>query len=186
MLDSHPIANIFPMMEPQPFEQFQADIKARGLEETVIWLYEGKIIDGRNRHKACEALGVSYETQEYKGNDPIGFVLSRNLHRRQLNESQRAMIGARIATLHQGAPVGNTHKSEAATSVTTGKHKVIKETNLSISQTKESSHQNSGDVKQEEAADWLNVSTMTIKHAKKVQTEADPQVIAAVEHGEFS
>jgi len=41
--------------------------------------------------------------KEYTGDDPIGFVLSANLHRRHLNESQRAMVGAKLTKLALGA-----------------------------------------------------------------------------------
>jgi hypothetical protein len=48
-----------------------------------MWLYEGQILDGRNRARACEALGIEPETRVYAGDDPVGFVISRNLHRRR-------------------------------------------------------------------------------------------------------
>lgn len=40
MLESHPIANIFPMMSEDVFAAFLEDVKARGFEEPDIWLYE--------------------------------------------------------------------------------------------------------------------------------------------------
>ncbi|WP_316188303.1 MULTISPECIES: MT-A70 family methyltransferase [unclassified Bradyrhizobium] len=36
--------------------------------------------------------------------DPLDFVLSRNLHRRQMSADERRMVGARLVTLRQGRP----------------------------------------------------------------------------------
>src|SRR5215510_479747 len=97
----HPLANIFPLLAGEEFDALVADIEASGLCEAV-WLYEGQILDGRNRYRACQALGQDCATRDYTGNDPLGFVLSMNLQRRHLDESQRAMIAARLATMRQG------------------------------------------------------------------------------------
>jgi hypothetical protein len=104
----HPIANIFPMMEGKEFERFKEDIKTRKLQEPII-TYDGKILDGRNRYNACKELYLTPTTKQYDGGDPVGFVLSANLHRRHLNESQRAMVAAKLASLKVGA---NQHTKE--------------------------------------------------------------------------
>src|SRR6516165_5355862 len=93
----HPIANIFPLMTDEEFEAFKEDIKTKTQQEPII-LYQGKILDGRNRYKACKALYRDPITEEYKGSDPLGYVLSANLHRRHLKESQRATIAANLVT----------------------------------------------------------------------------------------
>ena len=62
-------------------------------------------MDGRNRYRACELAELDLEPDDitqYEGNDPLGFVVSKNLHRRHLNESQRAQIAADIANMPQG------------------------------------------------------------------------------------
>jgi hypothetical protein len=103
-LEPHPIAGLFPLLDKDSigFKALIEDIKANRQHDPVI-LYEGKILDGRNRYRACEHLGIDVATREYVGSDPIGFVLSVNLHRRHLNTSQRAMVAAKLADLEPGA-----------------------------------------------------------------------------------
>jgi hypothetical protein len=98
----HPIADIFPLLEGPAFDALVDDIRERGQQEP-IWLYDGKIIDGRNRYLACQRLNRETKTREWIGDDPIGFVLGANLHRRHLNESQRAMVAAKLTDLEKGA-----------------------------------------------------------------------------------
>jgi len=97
----HPLADIFPLLDGDAFDAFVADIEARGLQEP-IWLYEGKVLDGRNRYRACHQAGVDIRTNPYTDNDPVGFVVAANLHRRHLNETQRAMIAAKLVTTKLG------------------------------------------------------------------------------------
>lgn len=96
--ESHPIADIFPLMLPEEFVALKEDIKINGLLEPV-WMYEGLILDGRSRCRACIESGVDIQVKEYLGNDPLGFVISLNLKRRYLNESQRRMAAAKLANL---------------------------------------------------------------------------------------
>src|SRR5262245_22886575 len=102
--DFHPLADLFPMLEDKSaaFEALVDDIRERKQQEPV-WLYEGKILDGRNRYLACQRLGREIQVKDFAGDDPIGFVLSANLHRRHLNESQRAMVAAKLTSLGVGA-----------------------------------------------------------------------------------
>jgi N6-adenosine-specific RNA methylase IME4 len=81
----------------------KGDIAANGQLEP-IWLYNGQIIDGRNRFRCCEALGKKPKFKEYKGteNELLAFIISLNLRRRHLNESQRGMAAAQIANMRQG------------------------------------------------------------------------------------
>ena len=92
----HPIAGLFPLMEGAEFDELAADIKARGLIET-IWLYDNLIIDGRNRYRACLEVGVEprYRTWE-GGGSLVLFVVSLNLIRRHLNESQLAFVALKV------------------------------------------------------------------------------------------
>jgi hypothetical protein len=98
----HPYSECFPLIDGQAFEDLVLDIKTNGLREK-IWLFENKILDGRNRWLACKKAGVKPLTRIYSGKDPLGFVVSLNVKRRHLTESQLAMAAARIATLRHGS-----------------------------------------------------------------------------------
>ena len=105
----HEAANIFPLMNSEEFDQLKADIEERGQKEYAV-LFDGKIIDGRNRYRACQALGVECEFSELEEcDDPVAYVISANLHRRQLKTSQRAMCAAKLAGLPRGT---NQHTKE--------------------------------------------------------------------------
>jgi N6-adenosine-specific RNA methylase IME4 len=101
VLTYHPLANLFPLIEGAEFEEFVADVGQCGVREPIV-LYEGKILDGRNRYRASVQAGVPCPTRVYDDDDPLGFVISLNLKRRHLDESQRSMVAARLATLARG------------------------------------------------------------------------------------
>ena len=101
-MEFHQCANVFPLMSEQEFGLLCNDIGQNGLLER-IWIYDEKIIDGRNRYKACLAVGVEPEFREWQGNGSlVAFIVSLNLHRRHLSESQRGLIAARLANLEKG------------------------------------------------------------------------------------
>ena len=64
------------------------------------------MIDGRHRARVCSDLGVEPTVREYEGEESslVAFVVSLNLHRRHLDESQRAMVAAKLATMNRGRP----------------------------------------------------------------------------------
>lgn len=101
-MNFHPLSELFPLMQGREFDELVADIKANGLREP-IWTYEGQILDGRNRWRACEAAQLAHRPMRtYEGDDPVSFVVSLNLHRRHLDSSQRSAVAARLSTLEHG------------------------------------------------------------------------------------
>lgn len=103
----HPLAELFPILKDQEFEDLVADIQTNGLLSPIT--KDGdEILDGRNRYLACEEAGVAPTYKDYDGDDPLAFVISKNLHRRHLSESQRALVAAEISNLDVGRPSINT------------------------------------------------------------------------------
>src|ERR1035437_4658364 len=101
-LGFHPMAEIFQLLNNEGLKALADDIAEHGLLDEII-LLDGKILDGRCRYLACERVGVSPKFHDYVGDDPLGFVISRNVHRRHLTKTQSAFAAARAATLPVGA-----------------------------------------------------------------------------------
>jgi len=126
----HSLADIFPLLNGSEFEKLTDSVAESGLREPIR-LYEGKILDGRNRYRACLAAGVEPWFEEYTGDDPLAYVIDLNVLRRHLNESQRAMVAARLAQLAQGRPktgqlagLGLPSQSQAAGALNVGERTV--------------------------------------------------------------
>ncbi|WP_051213289.1 MT-A70 family methyltransferase [Maritalea myrionectae] len=172
-LDFHPLANAFPFIEGDDHERLTEDIALHGLHEPIIML-DGMILDGRNRYNALLKLGFAkeqwFETFEDYCNrtgtnaDPAQFVVSRNIHRRHLSASQRALAAASIANLRQGAR-RDLAKGEDAPDKDANLQKVEAQTSI------------------KEAAAMLNVSPRSVANAKKVQDKAAPELTEAVREG---
>jgi hypothetical protein len=178
MREFHPVANIFPLMEGKAFDEFIEDVRSNGLREPVTLHPDGRVVDGRNRYRACERVGIEpvYRTwDESVHGDLVKFVCSLNLQRRMLDESQRAMVAAKIANLGDGqrasaTPMGVAQPEAAAmlnvgtTSVQRAR-KVLKDGAASLVEAVER-----GDVSVRQAADIA-----TLELAKQAELVALPR-----------
>jgi len=90
-LQAHRLAKLIPPMSEQEFAELRDDISENGLQ-TPITLYEGQILDGRHRARACAELGIEAMVREYEGDDPRTYILSANVRRRHLTTTQKALI----------------------------------------------------------------------------------------------
>ncbi len=98
-------------MEGEEFKIFTEDIRANGVREPIT-IFEDKILEGRNRYRAGRYKLNEGNFRPYTGTDPLGFVISANVHRRHLDTSQRAMTAARLVTSKLG---DNQHKNGLTT-----------------------------------------------------------------------
>ena len=88
--------NIFPEAKAEDFTRLLDDIRANGFDQKQpVTLYEGEVLDGWNRTKACQELGIKPPTVIFNGSDAeaIAFVMRTN-KRRNLNSGQWACIAA--------------------------------------------------------------------------------------------
>ena len=96
-LEAHPAAALIPLLDGGEFRQLRQNIQARGLLEPIV-LLEGKVLDGRNRLRACKELGIEPRFKEWNRNDgdPYEYVWSQNAERRHLAPGQKVALRARF------------------------------------------------------------------------------------------
>jgi len=157
----HPFADVFPMLDESELQKLADDILENGQHQPILVTEDGLILDGRNRWAACVRAATSPVTKVIQGDDDelLKLVLSMNLHRRHLNESQRGMVAAKLADLKPGQRASK--KSAAGIPA-------------------------AGGVSQQEAAKALNVSRDTVQGCAKIRREGSPETVAKVERGELS
>jgi hypothetical protein len=73
----HPLADLFPLMRGSDFAALLGDIQSNGLREKIV-LYQGKILDGRNRYRACRKAAVACRFVKYSGKQPPVLALKAN------------------------------------------------------------------------------------------------------------
>lgn len=153
--DIHPYALIFPPMSRQDFDSLAEDMRANGLLDPIT-LYDGQILDGRNRYRACANLSIKPSFVDFVGDNEaaLAFVISKNLARRHLNEAQRALVAESLANMQVGG--------------------------------KEANSANLHNCSQSDAAKKLNVSTRSVATARAIKQTAEPEVVQAVQDGKIS
>lgn len=159
----HEIANIFPLLEGDQFQAFVADIKENGQREPAR-IYQGKILDGRNRYRACVELGIKCKAENVEPDDPIAYVLSLNRFRRHLSHSQWAMIGDRARDLYDQQA-----KERQKLSKGRGKKGVNDSTHLLEGKSRD------------HAGAAVGISGPSIDAARTVRQQGIPELVSAVE-----
>lgn len=150
----HPLSELFPLMEASELEELATDIR-QNTQRAPITLYEGKILDGRNRYRACKLANVEPKVRVFSSGDARAFILSVNVFRRHLTTSQRALVAAKLANLSNG-------QKPTSANLPTSKPPVT----------------------QSEAAHELKVSERSVRAAQEVIRTAPKKEIKKIERGE--
>lgn len=177
----HPVADIFPRMSGAEFVALRDDICENGQREP-IWMWQDFIIDGRHRAQACAELGIAPTSREYQGDESslVGFVVSLNLHRRHLDESQRAMVAGKLANLERGA---NQHASIDASTVTqTQAAELLNVSRKSVQRAREVLDNGTPDLVA--AVERGEVSVSAAATAAALPAEDQTEIVAEIEAGE--
>jgi len=158
--EQHPIGAVWPALSEEDYQKLVASIEAIGILDKIT-VYEGKILDGWHRYKACTELRIkNIPMVEYEGDDPGSFVIGKNEARRHEDKSQRAFAVAQTIDICEksGRPSRyvDAKKPDNIIGLTTG-----------------------------QAAKLAGVGEATMRQAKAV-TKAEPAVQEAVRSGEMS
>ena len=95
----HPLSSLFPRMPERDYEALRDDIAQHGQQTPIALTPSGELLDGAHRARACAELGITPQTITL-AIDPAqyqDFVVSANLNRRHLSDSDRALVAARLA-----------------------------------------------------------------------------------------
>ncbi len=164
----HPLAELIPGMTDAEFADLKADIEANGQREPIT-IYEGMVLDGRHRYRACEELGIETFQKLYEGDSPATFVISLNVKRRSLTPSQRAAVAVEFLpeleaeARKRKAHPGNTNRlGPRSQSEKPNPHRA-----------------------REDAGDLVGVSGATVDRARRVKVRA-PEIFEKVKSGEVS
>ena len=93
-----PLALMFPDLAEDELASLALDIAANGLlEEITVAGDPPHVVDGKNRLRACDRVGVNPSYRLLREDiDPRDYVWARNGERRDLTKSQRAMAIAEL------------------------------------------------------------------------------------------
>ena len=168
---AHTEANIFPMMSDKELKSLAQSISDHG-QAVPIEIFEGKIIDGRNRCKACRIAGVEPQfvdvTERLAGCDKFDYVFDKNDERRHLTTAQRATAAAKYSQLKKVKKTAKVaqNKGKAPTLGPNGPKVSGKATAV--------------------AAEKFGVSERSTKRALKVQRGGSTATRSALDHGKIS
>ena len=170
-MNSHPAAGIFPLMSGSEFQELCNSIRENGQRESIKRLSDGRIVDGRNRHQACQLIGIEplFETVGIDDQEVMEFVIDENLHRRHLDATQRAVVGVKI--LNYERKLAAQRKLEGERSGGRGRKKTIGENSPQVNGKATA-----------QAAKKVGVDEKYVREAARIAKD-DPDALAAMASG---
>lgn len=97
----HPLSACYWDLDDDALAALAADIKKHGLRQPIV-MYQGQVLDGWQRFRACQIAKVQHRETTYSGDDPAGYVESLNEQRRHGNAGQRSLAIVQIRQWQKG------------------------------------------------------------------------------------
>ena len=119
-IPAHPMTDCWWLMSDEELRDLADDIKKNGQREPVVVSRDGaRLLDGRDRCKACEILGRPVLAVTCKdGVDEDVVAVNANAKRKHGTRSQLELVAARMANTmagcNQHSPIGTTTNADAA------------------------------------------------------------------------
>jgi ParB-like chromosome segregation protein Spo0J len=168
----HPIADVWPMMAEDKLHELADDIRKNG-QLVPVWLYEGKILDGRNRWAACKIAGVEPKTKDYTGDEPTAFAVAMNDRRRHMNKGSLAAVAAELEPFFAADAKKRQAEQAKRNQPQAAAQKVAKLPPIEKAKSRQ------------EAAKSVGVGERYVQDAKKVKQEA-PEVFERLKAGKIT
>lgn len=178
----HPAADLFPMIADEDFSGLCESVAAHGLEQKIVLTHDNRLLDGRNRLKACFLTGKtpSFERKsEQHSDDYVELALRLNLERRHLTAGQRAALAVDIERVY--AEQAKERQREAGEQYGRG-GKVMAKMPQAINPPEP---QHTAPKARDLAAEKVQVAARYVQDAKRIKDEA-PDVFEQVKSGELN
>jgi hypothetical protein len=156
--------NLIPPLSLGEFEALKENLSLYGCRDRlVVWKDHNILLDGHHRYQICTDLKLPFETRELELSNRAEakiWIIKNQRGRRNLNESQRAMLAVKLEAVY----------SEKA------KENMGARTDLG-----QDLGQGEGGRSAEKAAEDMGISHQTVSFAKKVATKGIPELARRVE-----
>ncbi len=172
----------FPEIDADTFMDLKRSMRERGYcAEHPIVLFEGRVLDGRNRLRAARETNTEPVVTVYGGDyaGAVELAIRENLHRRHLTAGQRAIIADSLSAMLAS------HLSRSSDTLTSDPKKSrVQICTLDGNRNSEGCYQTKGEdfVRVDQAARITHVAPRTVKYARELRA-LDPAAIERVRQG---
>jgi hypothetical protein len=173
--------NIFPEAKAEDYNRLRDDILENGYDKKrPVTLYQGDVLDGWNRQRACDEIGICPSYEQFVGDDSaaVAFVMRTN-KRRNLNSGQWATVAVEAEAVMEAIKAMVEKEASAKRSAATTAQ------NLGGGQNCPPPKQDTPNHTAPKLASAFNTSATYVKQATKIKAAA-PEMFEKVKSGHMT